>query len=156
MFAIFKIFRKFRNGMFAECPPIGTRQTPLCRVPTSRHSANNLVLPSAFFCRVFFRWHLANRLFAECPKNCTRQTPWHSAMFGFPVVYLAYITNRICLSLADSSFSYVFRVLCSFRLCRRRAWAIFARYGQIPKPISSMFAFPHVASSFRANVWTFC
>ena len=58
--------------LFAECQPLGTRQTTL--------------FAECLFCRVFSRWHLANRLFAECPKNCTRQTPWHSAMFGFPVV----------------------------------------------------------------------
>ena len=62
LFSIFKFFKKFRNGLFAECPPLGTRQTSLFQVPTSRHSANNLV------CRVFFRWYLANRLFAKCPK----------------------------------------------------------------------------------------
>ena len=45
LFAIFKIFKNFRNGF------------PLCRV---------------FFFRVFFLWQFSNRLFAECPKNCTQ------------------------------------------------------------------------------------
>ena len=45
LFAIFKIFKNFRNGC------------PLCWV---------------FFFRVFFLWQFTNRLFAECPKNCTQ------------------------------------------------------------------------------------
>ena len=44
-------FKKFKNWLFGECPSL---QTPLCRVPTPRHSANNLVCRVPFFGECFF------------------------------------------------------------------------------------------------------
>jgi hypothetical protein len=75
-----------RPLLFAECPQGDTRQTPLCRVPRSGHSAKTIMCaahkryPVATLlpwtlrrCEDHYHWHSAK--FYECRV----QLPWHSA-----------------------------------------------------------------------------